>query len=122
MTQLSLFGQDIWPARQVRSDIRFGDAAEAFVIAKLLMTRTVYAAMRLMTLALISERGGIAAFRSKGERERIKGNGIFALFGEIPGPGPAPTPTQPQTSTSPRASRCRSNGSRFSRACTPQSG
>ena len=37
MVQLTLFAQDIrQPAIQARSDVRFGDAAEAFVIAKLL--------------------------------------------------------------------------------------
>ena len=37
MVQLTLFAEDIRrPARPVRSDIRSGDAAEAFVIAKLL--------------------------------------------------------------------------------------
>ena len=37
MAQLSLFAEDIrQPARPARSDIRLGDAAEAFVIAKLL--------------------------------------------------------------------------------------
>ena len=37
MAQLTLFAEDIrQPARQDRSDIRLGDAAEAFVIAKLL--------------------------------------------------------------------------------------
>ena len=37
MVQLSLFAEDIrQPARPARSDIRLGDAAEAFVIAKLL--------------------------------------------------------------------------------------
>jgi hypothetical protein len=37
MAQLSLFAEDIRrPARQARSNIRLGDAAEAFVIAKLL--------------------------------------------------------------------------------------
>ena len=37
MVQLTLFAEDIQPpARQGRSDIRLGDAAEAFVIAKLL--------------------------------------------------------------------------------------
>src|SRR5262245_8840699 len=36
MVQLTLFEVDTQPASQVRSDIRLGDAAEAFVIAKLL--------------------------------------------------------------------------------------
>lgn len=37
MVQLSLFADDLQlPSRQARSDIRLGDAAEAFVIAKLL--------------------------------------------------------------------------------------
>jgi hypothetical protein len=97
MAQLSLFAEDIRrPALQARSNIRLGDAAEAFVIAKPLKAgfdAHDAPAMRLMTLALTSERGGIAASRLRGANEHITGNGTFVLFGETPGPGPGPMPT-----------------------------
>ena len=100
-----------------------GNAAEAFVIAKLLKAGfDAHGARRdaPYDIGLTSERDGIAASRSKAAIERIKGNGTFVLSGETPGPGAVPT--QPQTSTSPRASRCPLSGSRSFRACTPRSG